>query len=536
VKDAPLSDKIHHHVKVQKMLTKFRGLNIKKFWRDVRFLKWSGQLIFLILLVSGFFYIFNTGVRNLEKTNLPFSWGWLGDTPGVSISEGFAPLPNSGRQMLQVGMYNMLRITLSGVVAATFIGTILGVARLSKNWIVEKASTGLLEIVRNIPLLVQMLFFQYFILTYPPLREADRGDIIAHVSAKGIAYPWPQPQEASWLFASFVILSFLVSRWIFKWRIKILEREGKDTHPFIWSLTVLGALLLVGWSGGYKAMGVIGIVSTLLSQLFEAVPAIAYQTLFAACFLLYGYRYIRKQISKSNTGELGGILSDEDYFRMAGSGVLVIVIAVLMFLPFGSRVGEFLEGDEIFYKADWGVSQYFTGIASKFDMSFSGAPYEVSYPKIVQVRDTKFTRYSKDHGKVTTVGYFATWLGVVLYTSIFISEVVRSGIMAVSKGQSEAGLSLGLRPRSLLRLVILPQAFRVMLPPMGNQYLNLAKNTSLGIAVAYPEIVAVGQTLYNQEGQTMPVFVIWMGFYSFISLTISGIINFYNRRFALVER
>ena len=518
------------------MLNKSSRPNIFNIWWDVRFLKWSGQFIFLILLVTGFLYIFNTGVRNLEATNLPFSWGWLGDTPGVSISEGFAPLPNSGRQMLQVGMYNMLRITLTGVVAATFLGTILGIARLSKNWIVEKAATGLLEIVRNIPLLVQMLFFQYFILTYPPLREADRGDITVHVSAKGIAYPWPHPQEASWLFASFVILSCLISRRIFKWRIRILEEEGKEPYPFIWSLTVLGALLLIGWSGGYKAMGVIGIVSTLLSQLFEAVPAIAYQSLFALVSLFYGYKYIRRQISKSNTGELGGILSDEDYFRMAVSGLLVIAIAVLMFLPLGSKIGEFLEGDEIFYKADWGVPQYFTGIANKFDMSFSGAPYEVSYPKIVQVRDTKFTRYSKDHGKVTTVGYFATWLGVVLYTSIFISEVVRSGIMAVSKGQSEAGLSLGLRPRSLLRLIILPQAFRVMLPPMGNQYLNLAKNTSLGIAVAYPEIVAVGQTLYNQEGQTMPVFVIWMGFYSFVSLSISGIINYYNRRFELVER
>ena len=152
-------------------------------------------------------------------------------------------------------------------------------------------------------------------------------------------------------------------------------------------------------------MGVIGIVSTLLSQLFEAVPAIAYQSLFAIFSLFYGYKYIRRQISKSNTGELGGILSDEDYFRMAVAGFLVIARAVLMFLPFGSKIGEFLEGDEIFYKADWGVPQYFTGIANKFDMSFSGDPYELSYPKIIQVRDTKFTRYSKDHGKVTTVGY-----------------------------------------------------------------------------------------------------------------------------------
>ena len=146
------------------MLDNIRNIDIKNIWRNVSFLKWIGQFLFLVVLLMGFRYIFNTGVRNLEATNLPFSWGWLGDTPGVSVSEGFAPLPNSGRQMLQVGMYNMLRITLSGIVAATFLGTILGIARLSKNWIVEKAATGLLEIVRNVPLLVQMLFFQAFIL------------------------------------------------------------------------------------------------------------------------------------------------------------------------------------------------------------------------------------------------------------------------------------------------------------------------------------------------------------------------------------
>lgn len=192
------------------MLDNIRNIDIKNIWRNVSFLKWIGQFLFLVILLLGFRYIFNTGVRNLEATNLPFSWGWLGDTPGVSVSEGFAPLPNSGRQMLQVGMYNMLRITLSGVVAATFFGTILGIARLSKNWIVEKAATGLLEIVRNVPLLVQMLFFQAFILSYPPLTIEDRGDIFIHVSAKGIAYPWPDPGESSWLFVSFVLVSFFI--------------------------------------------------------------------------------------------------------------------------------------------------------------------------------------------------------------------------------------------------------------------------------------------------------------------------------------
>ena len=163
-------------------------------------------------------------------------------------------------------------------------------------------------------------------------------------------------------------------------------------------------------------------------------------------------------------------------------------------------------------------------------------PLEFSRPQIEQIGTTKFKRYADGHGKSLSVGYFAIWLGVVLYTAIFISEVVRAGIMAVSKGQSEAGLSLGLSRGALLRLIVLPQAIRVMLPPMGNQYLNLAKNTSLGIAVAYPEIVAVGQTLYNQEGQTLPVFLIWMMFYSTVSLTISTIINYYNRKMKIVER
>ena len=165
-----------------------------------------------------------------------------------------------------------------------------------------------------------------------------------------------------------------------------------------------------------------------------------------------------------------------------------------------------------------------------------GDPFTLSRPRIEQTGTTKFKRYSDDYGKKLSVGYFATWVGVVLYTAIFISEVVRAGIMAVAKGQSEAGLSLGFRRSALLRLIVIPQAIRVMLPPMGNQYLNLAKNTSLGIAVAFPEIVAVGQTLYNQEGQTLPVFIVWMIFYSTVSLTISSIINFYNRKLKIVER
>ena len=122
------------------------------------------------------------------------------------------------------------------------------------------------------------------------------------------------------------------------------------------------------------------------------------------------------------------------------------------------------------------------------------------------------------------------------YTAAFIAEIVRGGILAVSRGQTEAAQAVGLKRSQYLRLIILPQAFRIILPPLGNQYLNLAKNTSLGIAVAFADIVAVGVTVINQTGQSLPVVMVWMAFFLLLSLTISAIVNYYNRKMMLVER
>ena len=513
-----------------------KNFDIRTFWRDVRFLKWAGQVLFLILFAYSLLLFVQTGINNLQSTNIPFSFDFLGDTPGVSIAEGFETLPDSGLRMLHVGMFNMIRIMIGGIIVATIFGTLLGIARLSSNWIVEKAATSLLEVVRNVPLLVQILFFQAFLLSFPRLEERDRGEVMFHVSSKGIAYPWPERQESAFMFFGFLLLTIYLARRVFKWRVSLLEKEGRDTNPFLWSFLTFLVLTFGNWTGGYKLMGIIGLISGYISAMFDSIPSIAYQVLFSVIAVFFAFRYIRKQIRNTDTGEIRGILSDDDYFRIILSGVVAVFVVLLMFMPFGQNLTYFLEGDELFYKSNWGMPQFFDGVAKRFDFNISGPPVIMSYPEIIQAGTTKFTRYSPDLGKVTTVGYFATWFGVTLYTAIFISEVVRSGIMAISKGQSEAGLSLGLRRRSLLRLIILPQAFRVMLPPMGNQYLNLAKNTSLGVAVAYPEVVAVGQTLYNQEGQTLPVFLVWMIFYCSISLSISSIINYYNRKMKIVER
>ena len=589
------------------------------FFGNVVFLKWAFQVIFLVGILSIIWNYIQNAIVNLADTNIAFSWGWLGETPGVSVAEGMYTLPNSGLQMIQTGMVNMFRITLTGILAATLLGTFLGIARLSSNYIVEKSSTGLLEVVRNVPLLVQIYFFQAFVLSFPRLEVFDVGEYFVHVSAKGIAFPWFNRGPNSYLLMVYSLFVLYIANRIYKWRVEILEREGRDTKPFLWSLGILGVLLIIGWFGGFRAAGVVGFLAAYISLGLEAVPAIVYQVLISGVAVFVGFRVTKKFIDSKKSEEAQGIYSDDDYFKIILNVVVVLLVVLIMFSSVGAGFAGFLVGDEITFKADWGLPQLFHGIENKLDWYPSidveldeqlkemkkaeiinweiepgkqivqgdviatayatgtkidkqeielkalhtgnvesilvekgkaikigtpfyelevtdGAPFVYSKPKVEQVGTTKFKRYAKGHGKSLTVGYFAIWLGVVLYTAIFISEVVRAGIMAVSKGQSEAGMSLGLRRGALLRLVVLPQAIRVMLPPMGNQYLNLAKNTSLGIAVAYPEIVAVGQTLYNQEGQTLPVFLIWMAFYSSVSLTISSIINYYNRKMKIVER
>ncbi|MCH2349765.1 MAG: ABC transporter permease subunit, partial [Candidatus Poseidoniales archaeon] len=151
------------------------------------------------------------------------------------------------------------------------------------------------------------------------------------------------------------------------------------------------------------------------------------------------------------------------------------------------------------------------------------------------VQPGRFPNYGTN-GLTMTIGFAAVFFGVVFYTSAFIGEIVRGGILAVPKGQIEAASAVGLKRGQALRHIVLPQAFRIVLPPLGNQYLNLTKNTSLAIAVGYSDIVQVGQTVYNQTGKTLPVVAIWMLFYLSCSLSISVVVNYFNVRLKLVER
>ena len=217
-------------------------------------------------------------------------------------------------------------------------------------------------------------------------------------------------------------------------------------------------------------------------------------------------------------------LDDDDVYRIVFTSLMGLAAAVVLLIApaISERLLDFFE---------WifgALSRSFTGV--------EGMPLLLSQPEVLSVGPTGLIFAYADTGFLMTPGFIGVWVGVTLYTAAFIGEAVRAGILAVPKGQVEAGLSAGLRRGQLLRLVVLPQALRVIIPPVGNQYLNLTKNTSLGLAVGYAEIVAVGRIL-AADGAGLPAMsIVWMAFYLAVALITAMILNAYNRRVQLVER
>ena len=501
------------------------------FWRNLTVIKWISQVAFLAFFVWLFLLLVTQAVDNLEARDLPFSWDFLGQPFGVKVGEGFNVDPASGLEALAVGMVNMLRITFSGIVAATILGTVIGIARLSSNWIVKKVANVYIELFRNIPLLVQIFFWLFLVTSVGELLPEDAGVGWFFFSAKGIAIPWLTPLAGRWQYIALLILGAYVARRVYGWRVSILEREGRETNAFSWSLGTLAAFLVLGWFA-HPIMGVFGWLFSALAWV-TGLPVILYQLVFAALALFVGYRYIKRYLDARRTPAGLAKLNDDDYFNLILAGVVGLAIAGFLFTSGGESTVTRLLGRELTFKMNWGLEPIFDFLATKFDFS-TGSPLSFGRPEVVV--PTRFAQYSTETGHAFTPSFVAVWIGVTLYTAAFIAEIVRAGIMAVHKGQDEAASAVGLKRGQVLRLVILPQAFRVVLPPMGSQYLNLAKNTSLGIAVAFADVVQIGQTIFNKGGQALAVFMIWMGFYSVVSLFLSSIVNYYNRKMLLVER
>jgi general L-amino acid transport system permease protein len=492
-------------------------------WRNAAFLKWAGQIAVLAALIVGAIAAVSVASQNLKDQGLPFSWAFLNNNPGIQLSEGLTTAPQSSLEALLVGIVNMLRVTFTGIVAATALGVIVGIARLSSNWIVSKVAVVYIELVRNVPLLVQIVFWLSVSIGFPDLKAQGSGPIEGwfYITNKGISVPWFFPREVFWQWVAFVVVGLIASRWVFHRRVRHVEETGEAGHEFVYAIGTLLLFAVAGWWLN-PITGFLGWIFDAIGWVFRSSPVLLGQVVLAVASVTIGGLWIKRFLDSRRTPAGLAKLTDDDYFRLIFAGV-VGVAAAAVFIVVPGITGGILEG----------LQKFFEFAASKFVWLRSGQVAEFGRPGVVV--PGKFPQFAPT-GMTMTPSFFALWIGVTLYTAGFIAEIVRGGILAVPKGQTEAGLAVGLRRSQVLRMIVLPQAFRVIVPPMGNQYLNLAKNTSLGIAVAYAELVAVGSTIINQTGATIQVILFWMGYYLIVSLLISALVNWYNRRVQLVER
>jgi general L-amino acid transport system permease protein len=372
------------------------------------------SVVYQVLLVGGVIavgaYLIHNTLVNLERQGIATGFGFLSREAAFEIGESliaYSPADTYGRALI-VGLLNTLCVAGIGIVLATILGTLIGIARLSTNWLISKLASFYVETVRNIPVLLQLIvWWDILRVSAPGPREAWQPLPDVFISNRGVIYPVP---------------------------------IHNPVH--LW----MGLALLLG----------------IVASVFVTRWARARQTA---------------------TGEQFPVLKV--------NAALIIGLPLLVFV-------------------------------------IGGMPLELDKPEL---RGFNFSG-----GHVVSPEFVALLVGLTVYTAAFISEIVRAGILAVSWGQTEAAMALGLRRGLALRLVVLPQALRVIVPPMTSQYLNLTKNSSLAVAIGFPDLQSIANTTMNQTGQAIEGIALSMAVYLTISLLISLFMNWYNRFVTLVER
>jgi len=379
------------------------------FWRDVRVLAVLSQIAFVLVLAAFAGFLYANLSTAMRQRGLVAGFDYLRLESGFEIGEGLIPYRPSdtyGRAYI-VGLLNTLEVSVVGIFLSTILGVIIGVARLSTNWLINRLAAIYIEIIRNTPLLVQLVFIYFGVFfQLPPVNQTLElpGGIFANQRGLFVPRPIVSPTFLPWL---------------------ALMAAGIVAAVVIWKLVT--------------------------------------------------------RVFKSST-----------------LGTWLATIVVLILVP---TLGWMLLG---------------------------APPLTFDVP----IRE----RFNFRGGLTLTPEFSALLTGLVIYTAGFIAEVVRGGIQAVGRGQIEAANALGLSAMQILRLVIFPQAMRVIVPPLTSQYLNLAKNSSLAIAIGFPDMFAVNQTIANQTGQPVPAIALMMGTYLLMSLFTSLIMNIYNRSVQILEK
>ena len=383
------------------------------------------QMLLVLGLILGAWWLGNNTLINLADQGKTLGFNFLKQTSGFQISSTLGTWVmeyNVGSStyldVYFIGIINTFLVAVLGIVAATFLGFAMGIMRLSKNMVVKGFATVYVEVLRNVPLLLQLFFWYFAVLRSLPSR---RGQIeffegAAGINITGLYLPAPIAQSGAGVVGITFILFVCIAIWLGRWA-KRRQYETGRTFPAFW----------VGLG-----------------------------------FVFFG--------------------------------TLLVYIAM-------------------------------------------GQPIDWSFPVFKDTGPVLRRGFQIGDGMVIVPEFIAVWLALSLYTAAFIAEIVRAGILAISKGQTEAAYSLGLRPGVTLRLVIIPQALRVIIPPLTSQYLNLTKNSSLAVAIAYPELVSIfAGTALNQVGKEIEMIAMMMAVYLTFSLLTSAFMNWFNARVKLVDR
>ncbi|MEQ8805479.1 MAG: ABC transporter permease subunit [Rhodospirillales bacterium] len=382
-----------------------------KLWRNKETRSVIIQIVTMALLFAFFAYIINNAVLNLQALGKTFSFDFLKEPASYDINQTlieYTSRSSHARAML-VGILNTALVAVCGVILATILGFVLGVIRLSNNWLASRIVYVFIEFTRNVPVLLHILLIHGIMVHFLPLpkQAISVGDAL-----------------------------FLSNRGVYAPRPEFLDGFGFTVAAF--GIAVIAAVVFRRWA---------------------------------------------KKVQE-DTGKIYPVF-------LICTGI-IIGLPLLVFL-------------------------------------ISGSPLVWELPKM--------GRFNLQGGVMMLPEFLALWLALSLYTSAFIAEIVRSGIMAINKGQWEAAGALGIRRNRVLQLVIIPQALRVIIPPLASQYLNLTKNSSLAIAIGYMDIVAtIGGITLMQTGKEMETMILVLLLYLSFSLVISAFMNWYNKRIALVER
>jgi general L-amino acid transport system permease protein len=379
-------------------------------WSDPVFRSIVWQIVIIGAVVAIAAYLIGNTNRNLAARHIATGFAFLSRIAGIPIGESlisYDPASDTYGRALVIGVLNTLKVAVVGVILATILGTLIGIGRLSSNWLMARITGFYVETLRDIPLLLQLLFWYTILQGLPAPRQAVNVGNLMFLSNRGMKLPVLEWQPAhTWALLAFILGAIGTFLWNRRAR---QQQYATGVRPAVWP--------------------------------------------FALAFLV---------------------------------GLPIVVWALL------------------------------------------GAPFTVERPVL--------RGFNFQGGLTLSPEYFALLLGLVTYTASYIAEIVRSGIQAVSQGQWEAGGALGLSRGIILRQIVLPQALRVIVPPMTSQYLNLTKNSSLAIAIGYQDIVSIDGTILNQTGQAIEGIAIIMAVYLTISLSISLFMNWYNAHIALVER